>query len=222
MTAYFVTATGTGVGKTFVTSALIHAWRGHGKMARGYKPVISGWRDDDIASSDTAQIIAAGGHTQSMEEVSPWRFAAPLSPHRAAALEGKSIDRMTLIEWSREKIQQAGITLIEGVGGVMVPLDDRHTVIDWMDGVNVPIILVVGSYLGAISHTLTAVESLRVRGLTIAALVMSETTDSAVPLDEAVAGLADFIADIPLRIVQPRVSSWKEAHAIMNLAKELP
>ncbi len=219
MTAYFITSTGTGVGKTFATCALLHAWRSHGKNARGYKPIISGWSDD--ADTDTAQIITAGGNTQMVDDVSPWRFTAPLSPHRAAALEGKSIDRLALIDWSREKIKQDGITLIEGVGGVMVPLDDRHTVVDWMDALNIPIILVVGSYLGAISHTLTAIESLRVRGLNIAAVVMSETAGSEVPLAEAQAGLADFIADIPLRIVQPRVSSWKEAHAIIALAKEL-
>ena len=219
MTAYFITSTGTGVGKTFVTCALLHAWCGQEKNARGYKPIISGWSDD--AGTDTAQIIAAGGNVQTVDDVSPWRFAAPLSPHRAAALEGKSIDRLALIDWSREKIKQDGITLIEGVGGVMVPLDDRHTVVDWMDALNLPIILVVGSYLGAISHTLTAIECLRVRGLNIAALVMSETADSAVPLTEAQAGLADFIADIPLRVVQPRVSSWREATAIAALAKEL-
>lgn len=219
MTAYFITSTGTGVGKTFVTCALLHAWRSQGKLARGYKPVISGWSDDE--STDTAQMIVAGGNVQKIDEVSPWRFAAPLSPHRAAALEGKSIDRLALLDWSREKINPTSITLIEGVGGVMVPLDDRHTVVDWMDVLNLPIILVVGSYLGAISHTLTAIECLRVRGLNIAALVMSETADSAVPLTEAQAGLADFIADIPLRVVQPRVSSWREATAIAALAKEL-
>jgi dethiobiotin synthetase len=219
MTAYFITSTGTGVGKTFATCALLHAWRSQGIDARGYKPIISGWSDD--AGTDTAQMIVAGGNVQKIDEVSPWRFAAPLSPHRAAALEGKSIDRLALLDWSREKINPTSITLIEGVGGVMVPLDDRHTVVDWMDALNLPIILVVGSYLGAISHTLTAIECLRVRGLNIAALVMSETADSAVPLAEAEAGLADFIADIPLRVVQPRVSSWREATAIAALAKEL-
>ena len=219
MTPYFITSTGTGVGKTFATCALLHAWRSEGKEARGYKPIISGWSDD--ADTDTANIIRAGGNVQTIDDVSPWRFAAPLSPHRAAALEKKSIDRLALIDWSREKINQPGITLIEGVGGVMVPLDDRHTMVDWMDALNIPIILVVGSYLGTISHTLTAIESLRVRGLNMAALVLSETAGSEVPLAEAEAGLADFIADIPLRVTQPRVSSWREATAIAGLAKEL-
>lgn len=218
MTAYVVTGTGTGVGKTFTTCALLHAARGRGQQVRGLKPVISGWDAAD-AQSDTAQLIRASGTTQTVEATSLWRFAAPLSPHRAAALEDQSIDLPALTAWTRAQIQiQPGaLTLIEAVGGVMVPLSDRSTTLDWMAALGLPVIFVTGSYLGTLSHTLSALAALRAHGLNVAALVMNETHGSAVTLDEAMQGLAPFIAQIPLRIAQPLVSSWREAEAIHAL-----
>jgi len=215
MTAYFITATGTGVGKTFTTCALLEA----NPHARAYKPVISGWSDD--GQTDTAQIIAATSVKLSVDEVSPWRFTAPLSPHRAAALESKRIVLVQLVAWSGARIAQPCLTLIEGVGGVMVPLNEKETVLDWMVALNIPIILVVGSYLGTISHTLTAIEVIKARGLTIAALILNETAGSAVELAEAQIGLAEFVRDIPLRATQPLVSSPREATAIAALMKDL-
>lgn len=215
MSGYFIAATGTGVGKTFTTCALLHAL----PEARGYKPVISGWDAEDT-QSDTRQIIEVSGGGE-IEVVSPWCFGAPLSPHRAAVLEGKKIALDALVAWTDEQAKQPGLTLIETVGGVMVPLTDTHTTLDWMAAVNLPVILVAGSYLGTISHTLTALHALRARGLEVAALVLNESEGSSVTLTETEAGLSSFIADIPLRIVQPRVSSWKEAREIQALAGRL-
>ncbi|MDX2094583.1 MAG: dethiobiotin synthase [Alphaproteobacteria bacterium] len=216
MTAYVVTGTGTGVGKTFTTCALLHTARGRGQQVRGLKPVISGWDAAD-AQSDTAQLIRASGSTQTVETTSLWRFAAPLSPHRAAAREHQSIDLPALTAWTRAQIQPGALTLIEGVGGVMAPLSDRTTTLDWMAALGLPVIFVTGSYLGTLSHTLTALAALHARGLNVAALVMNETHGSAVTLDEAMQGLAPFITQIPLRIAQPLVSSWCEAEAIHAL-----
>ena len=212
MTTYFVAGAGTGVGKTFTTCALLHASNQRTQSARGFKPVLSGW--DSNNDNDAAQILTANKHKQTLEEVSPWRFVAPLSPHRAAALEGKSIDTDALIAWTRAQMGGEGMTLIETVGGVMVPLTDNFTTLDWMEAVAAPVVLVTGSYLGSISHTLTALAALRARKLQVAALVMNETEGSSVTLAEAEAGLAPFIRDIPLQIIQPRVSSWQQASAI--------
>lgn len=213
MSAYFVSAVGTGIGKTFTTCALLHATRARGQQAQGYKPIISGW-DDAQNTADTLEIIRAGGAGQTIEEVSPWRFSAPLSPHRAASLENRTLDVEALVSWSRARLGQQGLTLIEGVGGVMVPLTDTSTTLDWMAALGLPVILVTGSYLGSISHTLTALHALRSRKLHVQALVMSESHGSSVTLEEAKAGLAPFVSDIALRITQPLVSSWREATAI--------
>lgn len=213
MAAYFITGTGTGVGKTFTTCALVHA-----KRARGLKPVISGWNES--IESDTAQIIAASGGKQTIDGTSPWRLAAPLAPHRAAVLENTTIDVEKLLVWTAAEAAKSGLTLIEGVGGVMAPISDTYTVLDWMSALKLPVIFVTGSYLGSISHTLTALQVMRDRGLFVQALVMNETHGSAVTLAEAEAGLAPFIRDIPLRIVQPLVSSWKLASAIQAMEIE--
>lgn len=210
MSAYFVTGTGTDVGKTFVTCTLLNARTG----ARGFKPIISG------APSDAEEIIKASGKG-TLDEIALWRFAAPLSPHRAAALENAVIDTNALESWCREKSAGEGLTLIEGAGGVMTPITERYTMRDLAVALKLPVILVTGSYLGSISHTLSAIESLESRGVSIKALVLSESTGSAVTLAEAEAGLMPLLAHIPLRIVQPRVSSWKDAQAIRALAEKL-
>lgn len=219
MTAYFITSTGTGIGKTFTSCALLHAARQAGIAARGVKPVISGWQEGE--ETDTAQMIAAMGGDVAVDEVSPWRFAAPLSPHRAAALEGRSLPVEELVAWLRTCAMGPQLSLIEGVGGVMVPLTNHVTVLDWMKALGLPVILVTGSYLGTISHTLTALEVLGAAGLEVRALVMNESAGSETSFAEAQAGLTPFIETIPLRIFQPRVSSWREAAETASLVTRL-
>jgi len=197
MTALFVTATGTDIGKTFVTAGLIRALRRAGRTAEAAKPVISGFSMDRLGESDTGALLAAMGrplNAQEASRISPWRFTAPLSPDMAAEAEGKTLDFDRLVADSRHRIAAAeDILLIEGVGGIMVPLDNRHTVLDWMVALNLPVLLVAGSYLGTISHTLSAVDVLTRRGLKIAALVISETEGSTVGLDRTVATMRRFI-----------------------------
>jgi dethiobiotin synthetase len=197
MTALFVTATGTDIGKTFVTAGLIRALTRAGRTVDAAKPVISGFSMDRLAESDTGVLLAALGRALTVQEanrVSPWRFTAPLSPDMAAEAEGKTLDFNRLVADSHHRIAAAeDVLLIEGVGGVMVPLDHHHTVLDWMEALNLPILLVAGSYLGTISHTLSAIDVLTRRGLKIAALVVSETEGSTVGLDATVATLRRFI-----------------------------
>ena len=216
MSAYFVAGAGTGIGKTFTTCALVRGLRMRGVNAQGFKPIISGFDVTDM-NSDTAQIIEVNGASHSVDDVSPWRFSAPLSPHRAALLESTSIDTGRLVAWTRSAAQKSAISLIETVGGVMVPLNDTQTTLDWMEEVNLPVILVTGSYLGAINHTLMSLAVLRGRRLSVRAIVLNESEGSTVTLAEAEAGLKPFISDIPLRIVQPRVSSYQQASAIQAM-----
>jgi dethiobiotin synthetase len=95
--------------------------------------------------------------------------------------------------------------LIEGVGGVMAPLDARHTVLDWVAALDIPLVLVAGSYLGTISHTLTALEVLRRRGLDVACLVISESASSPPPLDETRDTIARFTSGLDV-VALPRLA----------------
>lgn len=187
MTAVFVTATGTDVGKTFVTAGLIRELRRQGRSVQALKPVISGFDPIAVGTSDTGVILDALGRdstSDAIAAISPWRFAAPLSPDMAARRENRSVDFDELLRFCRKATAGLGTLLIEGVGGIMVPLDDRHTVLDWMDALRLPVLLVAGSYLGTISHTLSALDVLARRGLSVMSIVVSESAASPVDLEE--------------------------------------
>jgi dethiobiotin synthetase len=196
MTAVFVTATGTDIGKTFVTAGLIRQFRAAGREADAIKPVVSGFDPAAWQDSDPAALIAALGRPLTLDEaerVSPWRFAAPLSPHMAARQEGRAIAYTEVVELCRRRMAaRRGVLLIEGIGGIMVPIDDRHTVLDWMTLLRIPVILVAGTYVGTVSHTLTALEVLVRRNLNVAAVVISESQGSAASLEDTVATVERF------------------------------
>jgi dethiobiotin synthetase len=204
MTTVFVTSSGTNIGKTFVTLRLIAELVSAGRTVRALKPVASGFDGVNIEQSDTGLLLRAMGLeplAENIDAVSPWRFAAPLSPDMAAAREQSSIPFDALVAACRTAGDLAGVTLIEGIGGVMVPLDAQHTVLDWIAALDAPTLLVVGSYLGSLSHSLTALAALRQRGVTVAGIVVSESPEQPVPAAETVATLARFAGSIPARLL---------------------
>jgi dethiobiotin synthetase len=196
VTAIFITATGTDVGKTYVAASLIRLFRQMGRTVDAIKPIVSGFDPAQAATSDPGILLNALGAPLTADEIkriSPWRFRAPLSPDLAARLEGQRIDVDEVIAFCQSAVaQRRDILLIEGVGGIMVPLDERRTILDVMMALRLPLILVTGSYLGSISHTLTALDSLFQRDMNLLAIIVSETPGSPVPLDEAVATIAHF------------------------------
>lgn len=191
MRKFFITSSGTNIGKTLVTTTLCEQLRVQGKTVRALKPVISGYDAKDDAS-DTALILKSCGLGQAPDAISPWRFAAPLSPNMAAAREGKIIALDEVLAFCRAQ-PPVDVLLVEGVGGVMVPLNERHTVRDWIEALCWPVILVGGTYLGAISHTLASVEALAARGIGLHALAVSESDASTVGLAETIETLAAFL-----------------------------
>ena len=225
MTAVFITSTGTDIGKTFVARGLIHCLRGQNRAVEALKPVVSGFDENAVAGSDPGLLLAALGRPATRENItriSPWRFAAPLSPHIAARREGRAIDFSALVAFSRRAVEtSAGSLLIEGAGGIMTPLDERHTVLDWMTELRLPLILVTGSYLGTISHTLTALDALARRALKVTAVAVNETADSAVPLDETTDTIAQFAPTLDV-IAIPRLPAARPDHpAFARIADKL-
>jgi dethiobiotin synthetase len=210
MNAYFVTATGTDVGKTFVTAGLVRHLRAARKKVAALKPIISGFDIATSALSDPGILLDALEEPISVEalkRISPWQFAAPLSPDMAAAREGREIVFDELVAFCREALaKNDGTLFIEGVGGIMVPLDAEHTVLDWAKTLDVPLIVVTGSYLGTISHTLTALDVIARAGITVAALVVDDSGDGAVPLSETLVTLRRFTRTIPIATL-PRVKA---------------
>lgn len=210
MASLFVTATGTDIGKSFVTAGIVRELRRQGRAVAALKPVMSGFAMEAAEASDAGILLTALGRSvepAEIERIAPWRFAAPLSPDMAAAKEGKTIDFEALVRFSRAAITSADdALLIEGVGGVMVPLDDRRTVLDWISAVGAPALLAAGSYLGTISHTLTALDALTRRGIRVSAIVVSESERSPVDLGETVETIARFAR--PIEVIRlPRLAT---------------
>jgi dethiobiotin synthetase len=215
MTAIFVSATGTDVGKTFVTTGLIRHFLEAGRTVEAIKPIVSGFDPAALRASDSGALLAALRRPVTIEEaerLSPWRFAAPLSPDMAARREGRTIDFSAVTEFCRAAMAaRRGHLLIEGIGGVMVPLDTRHTVLDLITQLRLPLLLVAGTYVGTISHTLTALQILTRRNLDVASVIVSESQGSAAPLDETVATIARFSDSIDV-VGIPRLADAAASH----------
>ena len=194
MSAVFVAGVGTDVGKTHIAAGLIRTLRAAGRPVSALKPLVSGFDAADWNTSDPGRLLAALGREQNLAELdrlSPWRYAAPLAPDMAAAREGRDIDLEGIIALCRREIaaEADGLLLVEGVGGVMSPIAPRATNLDWMRALDIPVLLVGGSYLGAISHMLTAIAVLRGAGLRLAAVVVSQSPQAGTPFDETLASL---------------------------------
>jgi dethiobiotin synthetase len=200
VTAIFITATGVDVGKTFVVAALIRHLRQLGHAVDAIKPVVVGYDPAQAATSDPGVLIAALGlpfSPESIDRISPWRFRSALTPDLAARYENRSIDVEDVVAYCEGAVDRhRGILLIEGVGGIMVPLDDRRTILDIMMALRLPLILITGTHPGTISHTLTALDSLFRRDMNVLATIVSETPGSSTPIDDVVGSIARFTAPV--------------------------
>ncbi len=223
----FVTATGTSVGKTYLTCALVRALRAAGRPVQALKPVASGIDPTAPQGSDTALLLEALGlplTACTMDSVTPWRFQAPLAPNMAARREGRRLDLGEVVAFCRGALTAVGAetwTVIEGVGGVMAPVDDHHTVLDWMAALDPRAVLVAGSYVGTISHTLTALDALRRRGLDPTAIVISESGTGDEPaLEETLGTLTQFARGVPL-LALPRIGAGAADHPAIGRVLDL-
>lgn len=221
MSLLFVAGTGTDIGKTYVTAQLIRTLHEKGHPVCALKPVISGFDPVTADTSDTALLLKAVGNPvtdEAIAAISPWRFTAPLAPNMAARREGRSIDFNTVVSWCKA---HSGPVVIEGVGGVMSPLTDDKTGLDWIVGLACPVLLVGGTYLGAISHTLTCMAAMRARGVRVAAIVVNESADTSIGLADTIDALRPFVQGYPILALsrtgaaeQVRLDQVADLHAV--------
>lgn len=195
MKRYFITATGTDIGKTFITAALTRQLRTQGKSVIALKPVISGFDKAHPHNSDTGTLLEAQGlqiTEANIHAISPWRFSNPISPDMAAEDERRDIDFHELSQFCNKEVK-TDYLLVEGAGGVMSPIGRTYTVLDWITGLDCETILVAGSYLGSISHTLTACQAIIARNLRMHSLIISESETSPVPVERILLTLKHFL-----------------------------
>ena len=224
MTAMFVTATGTDIGKTFVACGMIRELRARGRAVNALKPIVTGFDAQAAHMSDTGRLLAALGRAVTPDEiaqVSPFRLREPLSPDMAARIEGASIDLEALNTLCGNAIsRRKDALIIEGIGGIMVPLDERHTVLDWMIEIGLPAILVAGSYVGTLSHTLSALDVLARHKLKVAAVVVSESPGSAATLADTADTIRRFAANVDV-FALPRLQEGTFDHPVMAAITDL-
>lgn len=216
MTQYFITSTGTEIGKTLITAGLAHQYG-----FKAFKPLISGVTDTTMAGSDT-EILA---HAQKMpatleswNSLSPLRFKAALAPSMAAKLEGKTLNYDHLLDLCKGWLQSHPNCLIEGVGGSFVPLVDDKLVINWIKDLNLPSMMVIGSYLGTISHTLATLEASLNRGITTTRIFVSESAGDDHPDFRDTCAEIARLTKLPV-VAVPRLSGdhpWQNLPPLMD------
>ena len=160
---FFVTGTDTGVGKTEVCAALLTSMVAKGLRPFAFKPCESG------GNSDSEELWKAAGRWQSRQSVCLYRFKAPLAPSLAARAERRRVDWKRLLAGYRA-LEGPGV--VEGAGGLFVPIDDRHDVIDLIEATKLRVLLVARAGLGTINHTTLSLQALIARKISVAGVVL--------------------------------------------------
>jgi dethiobiotin synthetase len=175
MRTLFVTGTDTGVGKTRVACALLAAFAARGLRVAGMKPVAAGAMEtpEGLRNEDAVALISASTGRPPYPTVNPYVFAAPVAPHIAAADAGVAISIETITACHAELATGNDIVIVEGAGGLLVPLGESNTFADLALRLEAPVILVVGLRLGCLNHALLTVEALANRGLRLAGWIGS-------------------------------------------------
>ncbi|HSC21009.1 MAG TPA: dethiobiotin synthase, partial [Solirubrobacterales bacterium] len=167
----FVTGTGTEVGKTVVAAVLARTLAAEAKRVAVFKPAVTGLEEE--SETDHALLRRASGSSQSDEEIAPYRYGPPASPHLAAALADEEIDPERLKRAARQAAAGADAIVCEGVGGLLVPLSPSYLVRDLATDLGYPLVVVASPGLGTINHTLLTIESASAAGLEVAAVVLN-------------------------------------------------
>ena len=215
----FVTGTDTEIGKTLVSSAMLHALVESGVRACGMKPVAAGTdlgQDGAWHNDDCDQLAAAGNVNLPQSITTPFLLKEAAAPHIAAELEGITISPVPILAAYVEINAASDAVVVEGVGGFRVPLNDAFDTADLAEQLALPVVLVVGLRLGCISHALLTVEAILSRGLKLVGWVANETQADMAFADENVAALAQRIA-APLLGRVPRLDQPTAATAAAHI-----
>jgi len=168
----FVTGTDTGVGKTVIAAALCAGLRARGERVAAFKPVVTGL-DEQPAEWPPDHELLASATGQTPEEVTPHRFGPAVSPHLAAELAGAELDPVELAASARAVAEGKDALVVEGVGGLLVPLSAGYSVRDLCSELGLPLLVAARPGLGTINHTLLTVEAARAAGLEVAGVVLT-------------------------------------------------
>ena len=197
--SYFIIGTDTNVGKTYIASALVKKFVGLSFKTIGMKPVASGCQyneNHELINEDVTALIKVSNVTSTLDVINPYRFIPAIAPHIAAEQAGVSIDLEVIANAYQILTRLAEVVIVEGAGGMLVPLNATQTLADLVKLLNIPIILVVGMRLGCINHALLTIELIKARGLTLAGWVANE-------IDPTMNMFEDNLSSLQQRISAP-------------------
>ena len=215
MSALFVTGTDTGVGKTFVACALAVALRARGRRVAVMKPVETGVEGEP---EDARRLRAAAADPAPLETICPVRLRAPLAPAVAAAREGVTIDVDALVRLVARRRTEADVLLVEGAGGLLVPIAGRTTYLDLAERCGLPVLIVGANRLGTINHCALTAHVARSAGVEVRGFVLSQPTPETDASRETNAGAIETLTGLACHGVLPHCAGPAEAatHLVLN------
>jgi dethiobiotin synthetase len=189
----FVTGTDTEVGKSVVAAATCAALAARGEHVAAFKPVVTGLDEDPGELGRDHELLAAAANAgQSSDEVAPYRFGPPVSPHLAAELAGVRIEPTELVAAARAH----DLVVCEGVGGLLVPITSGYLVRDLAVDLHLPVVIAAPPGLGTINHTLLTVEAARAGGLRVAGVVMTPWPEDPTPIQRSNRATVEQLGDV--------------------------
>jgi dethiobiotin synthetase len=191
----FVTGTDTGVGKSVLAASVCAALAARGGRVAAFKPAVTGLDDEpDEFGHDHELLAAAANSGQAPDDVAPYRFGPPLSPHLAAELAGERIEPARLLEAARAH----ELVVCEGVGGLMVPITTGYLVRDLAVDLALPVVVAARTGLGTINHTLPTVEAARTAGLRVAGVVMTPWPEQPAEIERSNRETIERLSRVPV------------------------
>jgi dethiobiotin synthetase len=212
----FVTGTDTEVGKSVLAAAVCAALASCGETVSAFKPVVTGIDEppDPVWPRDQELLAQVANAGQSPEELAPYRFGPPVSPHYAAELAGTAIEPPRLLETARRH----ELLIAEGVGGLMVPLTPGYLVRDLAVDLGLPLVVAARTGLGTINHTLLTLDAARAAGLRVAGVVMTPWPESPEPIELSNRETVERLGGVPVAGLPPtKPSSLAAAGASLPL-----
>jgi dethiobiotin synthetase len=205
MHGLFLTGTDTGVGKTVVTTAVARLLRQQGRAIQVCKPVATGagWSNGRWVADDTVRLAEAAGLSDGWDVITPWSLPEPVAPPVAARLADVRLTLAALIGAVQRLDRRDSVVLVEGVGGLLCPLTEEHTVADLAAALGLPLVIVARRSLGTLNHTLLTLEAARYRGLKVAGVVVNETTPVRDLASQTNVAELEKRIDVPLLAVVP-------------------
>ena len=206
---YFITGTDTGIGKTWSTLALMQYFKNQGKTVLGMKPIASGCHTVDgcVRNEDALLLQKHASVSLPYQDVNPYAFAPPVSPHIAAEQAGVEIELEQITQLYKRLKKQADIVLVEGVGGWLVPLNANQDIADLAEKLNLPVIVVVGMRLGCINQARMTFSALQKTGVKCQGWIASCVEQDMLMLDENIQTLCQS-TEFPLLAVLPYLEKF--------------